>query len=86
MLHSGELQVAKALSRDAMRAIFIFFPVTGMIAGAAPEIVGLLFGPQYSGAAPLLSILFVGAGAQAKSPPKSPEEVAALEEAKRLLS
>jgi len=65
MLHSGELQVAKALSRDAMRAIFIFFPVTGMIAGAAPEIVGLLFGPQYSAAAPLLSILFVGAGAQA---------------------
>jgi len=42
-----------------------FFPRYGMIAGAAPEIVGLLFGPQYSAAAPLLSILFVGAGAQA---------------------
>lgn len=65
MLHRGELQGAKGLGRDSMRAILVFLPVTGMIAGAAPEIVRLLFGPQYSAAAPLLSVLIVGAGAQA---------------------
>ena len=65
MLHSGELQGAKAVSRDSMRAIIVFFPFTGMIVGAAPEIVRLLFGPQYSATAPLLSVLIVGAGAQA---------------------
>jgi O-antigen/teichoic acid export membrane protein len=36
-----------------------------MIAGAAPEIVRLLFGPNYSATAPLFSVLVVGAWGQA---------------------
>jgi len=65
MLHGGEVQAAKAMGRDAMRAAIVFLPFTAVIAGAAPEIIRLLFGAQYAAAAPLLSVLIVGAGAQA---------------------
>jgi O-antigen/teichoic acid export membrane protein len=64
-LHVGGVREAKETARYAMRAVFVFLPVTGMLAGGAPGIVRLLFGSQYADAAPLFSILIVGAGAQA---------------------
>ena len=53
------------MSRNAMRVVIGLLPLAGMMAGAAPEIVGLIFGPQYLPAAPLLAQLIFGAVALA---------------------
>lgn len=52
---------ARQLSRDALRAGFLMVPLTLLAAGAAPELIALLFGPAYAAAAPLFALLLVGA-------------------------
>jgi O-antigen/teichoic acid export membrane protein len=55
----------QALSQQALHLTIWLLPFAGLVAGSAPEIVTCLFGRQFLPAAPLLSVLFVGALAQA---------------------
>lgn len=52
---------ARELARDAMRVTMFFLPVAAIIAGAAPEIVQVVFGAAFLPAGPLLALLIVGA-------------------------
>lgn len=52
---------ARELARDAMRITFGLVPVAAIIAGAAPEIVAVVFGSAFMPAGPLLALLIVGA-------------------------
>ena len=60
-LRTGNSSLAEELGRNSMRVAIMVLPFAGMAAGAAPEIVRLLFGPQILGAAPLLALLIFGA-------------------------
>jgi O-antigen/teichoic acid export membrane protein len=61
LLHAGDHGLAREMSRHAMRAVLWLLPAAAMIAGAAPEIVQLFFGPLFLPAAPLLAVLIFGA-------------------------
>jgi len=61
MLRDGDSHAARAMSRNAMRMTLLMMPFAGFTAGAASEIVGLIFGAPFLPAAPLLSILIFGA-------------------------
>jgi O-antigen/teichoic acid export membrane protein len=61
MLSAGEAGPAKAMGRNAMRIVFCLLPIAAMVAGAAPEIVSLFFGPRFDLAAPLFAVLSFGA-------------------------
>lgn len=52
---------ARELARDAMRVTLWLVPVAAIIAGAAPEIVLVVFGSVFMPAGPLLALLIVGA-------------------------
>jgi O-antigen/teichoic acid export membrane protein len=52
---------ARELARDAMRITLWLVPVAAIIAGAAPEIVAVVFGSAFVRAGPLLALLIVGA-------------------------
>jgi len=52
---------ARELARDAMRVTLWLVPVAAIIAGAAPEIVLVVFGSAFMPAGPLLALLIVGA-------------------------
>ena len=52
---------ARELARDAMRVTLGLIPIAAIISGAAPEIVVAVFGPAFATAAPLLSLLVLGA-------------------------
>lgn len=52
---------ARELARDAMRVTMLLLPVAAIIAGAAPEIVQVVFGAAFLPAGPLLALLIVGA-------------------------
>jgi O-antigen/teichoic acid export membrane protein len=52
---------ARELARDAMRVTLWLIPVAAIIAGAAPEIVRVVFGSAFVQAGPLLALLIVGA-------------------------
>ncbi|MFB2980556.1 lipopolysaccharide biosynthesis protein [Microseira sp. BLCC-F43] len=60
-LYAGDRDSAKKISRDAMGAVLLMLPFAGMTAGAAPEIVTLIFGKAFLPAAPLLAVLIFGA-------------------------
>jgi len=57
VLGTGDTRLAKAMSRNAMRAVIGLLPFAGMTAGSASEIVGLIFGPAFLPAAPFLALL-----------------------------
>lgn len=59
-LRAGDSRLAREISRNAMRAVIWLVPFAGLIAGAAQEIVGLIFGPMFSAGAPLLALLIFG--------------------------
>ena len=61
ILRAGDHQRARGIAHDAMRAVVVLLPLAGLTAGAAPEIVALVFGPAFRDAAPLLAILIFGA-------------------------
>lgn len=52
---------ARELARDAMRVTLWLLPVAAIIAGAAPEVVHVVFGSAFVSAGPLLALLIVGA-------------------------
>ena len=52
---------ARELARDAMRITLWLVPVAAIIAGAAPEIVRVVFGTAFTPAGPLLALLIVAA-------------------------
>jgi O-antigen/teichoic acid export membrane protein len=52
---------ARELARDAMRVTMFLLPVAAIIAGAAPEIVQVVFVAAFLPAGPLLALLIVGA-------------------------
>lgn len=60
-LARGDHGGARELSGDALRAGFLMVPLILLVAGAAPGLIALLFGPAYAAAAPLFAILLVGA-------------------------
>jgi O-antigen/teichoic acid export membrane protein len=60
-LARGDDDGARQLSRDALRAGFLMVPLTLLVAGAAPRLIALLFGPAYAAAAPVLALLVVAA-------------------------
>lgn len=54
---AGEHSRTRAIARDVMRLIFAMLPFAGMTAGAARDIVILIFGSQFGRSAPLLALL-----------------------------
>jgi O-antigen/teichoic acid export membrane protein len=60
-LADSQRERARELARDAMRVTMLLLPVAAIIAGAAPEIVQVVFGAAFLPAGPLLALLIVGA-------------------------
>ena len=58
---SGNIEVALKLGRSALRVVILMLPLAGMTAGAAPEIVVLVFGRVFLPAAQPLGLLIFGA-------------------------
>jgi O-antigen/teichoic acid export membrane protein len=56
-LRDGDGRGARELTRQAMRLVVLLLPAVAASAGAATEIVGLLFGTQFLDAAPLFCAL-----------------------------
>jgi O-antigen/teichoic acid export membrane protein len=63
--HAGDHHAVERVSRSALRFGLALFPFAAIVAGASPEIVPLLFGIEFSPAAPLMALLIVGAIARA---------------------
>jgi O-antigen/teichoic acid export membrane protein len=59
-LREGDERGARELARLAMRAVVLLLPAAAVTAGAAPEIVGLIFGREYAASAALLRPLVFG--------------------------
>jgi len=64
-LYAGDLTSAKQLSRNAMRLVILFLPFAALLAGSAPELVGLIFSISFTPAAPLFALLIFAAVAMA---------------------
>ena len=59
-LREGDDEGARTLARLALRAVVLLLPVAAMTAGAAPELVGLIFGREFEASAALLRTLIFG--------------------------
>lgn len=57
LLSTEQMGEVKALSQSAMRVVLLHLPFAGLVAGAAWEIVPLLFGEPFVTAAPLFAVL-----------------------------
>jgi O-antigen/teichoic acid export membrane protein len=60
-LRDGDGSTAKQIGRQAMRATVLLLPAVAIIAGAAPDFIVLIFGPEFLAAAPLLGLLIFAA-------------------------
>ena len=60
-LRARNNSLAGELGRNSMRTVIMLLPFAGMVAGAAPEVVGLLFGRRFLDSAPLLALLIFAA-------------------------
>jgi len=58
-LRERDRATADVLARDALRAVVLLCPLAALLAGAAPGVVGLLFGDAYRDAAPLAAALLL---------------------------
>lgn len=56
-----ERPAARRIGRGAMRGVLLLVPFAGLGAGAAPEIVELVFGPAFAPAGPLIAPLLFAA-------------------------
>lgn len=54
LLRDGQEQHARDMARDSLRLVILLVPFAAMVCGAAPDIVRLVAGAQFTGAAPLL--------------------------------
>ena len=61
LLRENELEKAKIYSRNAMRLVLFLLPFAALAAGAATEIIQLLFSATFLPAAPLFGILIFAA-------------------------
>ena len=59
-LREGDDEGARTLARLALRAVVLLLPVAAITAGAAPEIVGLIFGREFVESGALLRPLIFG--------------------------
>ena len=62
-LSQGNIEGARGLARDTLRTVVLMFPLSGIIAGCAAEIVRLIFGDAFVPAAPILGLLIFGSSA-----------------------
>lgn len=60
-LRDGDDAAARETARQALRAVLLAAPLAAGAAGAAPEIVALVFGEKFLPAVPLLRVLVPGA-------------------------
>lgn len=61
LLRAGDSEKAFDIGRGAMRVVICLAPFAAAAAGAAPEIIGAVFGRQFLAAAPLIGPLVGGA-------------------------
>ena len=61
LLAEGKEEQAKDIARDAMRLTLWLMPVAAIVAGAASDIVFVVFGSAFQPAASLLALLILGA-------------------------
>jgi O-antigen/teichoic acid export membrane protein len=61
LLRQGQGEVARTMIGQAMRLVLCLLPFAGLAAGAAPEIVNLVYGSPFSPAAPLSALLIFAA-------------------------
>lgn len=57
MLQQGQSKAAQDMAGQAMRLVLCLLPFAGLAAGAAPEIVALIYGSRFLPAGPLVSLL-----------------------------
>ncbi|HEX6204137.1 MAG TPA: oligosaccharide flippase family protein, partial [Thermoanaerobaculia bacterium] len=62
-LADGRLREARALVRDALRFALLAIPFAAIAAGAAPELLRLVYGAGFESAAPVMRLLMVAAAA-----------------------
>ena len=62
-LSQGNVDGARGLARDTLRAVVLMLPLPAIIAGSSLEITRLIFGPAFAPAASNLSILIFGSSA-----------------------
>jgi O-antigen/teichoic acid export membrane protein len=60
MFQDGRAELARSVIGEAMRLVLCFLPFAALVAGSAAEIVDLVYGPAFSPAAPLLTLLLFG--------------------------
>ncbi len=60
-LREGDDDAARETGRQSLRAVFLLLPFAALAAGAAHEIVGLIFGADFLAAVPLVRLLIFGA-------------------------
>lgn len=60
-IRDGSLDEARTIARNSMRVVIALTPLAAIMAGAAPEIALIAFGPEFLAAAPLIGPLAVGA-------------------------
>lgn len=60
-LRYGDKSAATRIGLQAMRAVMLLLPAVAIIAGAAPDLTGLIFGPEFLPAATLLRLLIFAA-------------------------
>jgi O-antigen/teichoic acid export membrane protein len=61
MLRQGQSKAAQAMAGQAMRLVLCLLPFAGMAAGAAPEIIGLVYGSLFLPAEMLVALLIFAA-------------------------
>ncbi len=59
-LRDGDEIIARQFGQQAIRAVLLLLPLIAITAGAAPELIGLIFGRRFIAAAPLLRLLIFG--------------------------
>ena len=62
-LADGRLREAQALVRDSLRFALLAIPFAAIAAGAAPELLRLVYGAEFASAAPVMRLLMVAAAA-----------------------
>ncbi len=59
LLTAGQAEDARRVASQALRCVLWLAPVAAAIAGAAPDVVRVVFGNNFPGAAPILAILCI---------------------------
>jgi O-antigen/teichoic acid export membrane protein len=60
-LRAGDANGARALATNAIRAVFLLFPVAGVAAGAATAVSTMIYGAEFAETGPLLAVLIFAA-------------------------